>query len=65
MVRLQEKIGQTIMHALALAVLVIGISMGLRTRNVLIPIAALAIGSIVGEKLIWRTGLSAGENLRR
>lgn len=65
-VRLQEKIGQTIMHALALAVLVIGISMGLRTRNVLIPIAALAIGSIVGEKLDLENRIERlGENLRR
>jgi len=50
-VRLSEKTGQTIMQALALAVAIIGVSMGLQSGNMLIPIASLAIGSIIGEKL--------------
>ncbi len=51
MIRLPERIRQTIMQALALAVLIIGISMGLASNNILIPIAALALGSILGEVL--------------
>ncbi len=38
-VRLPERMRQTIMQALALAVLITGISMGLESNNMLIPIA--------------------------
>lgn len=65
-VRLPEKIGQTVMQALALAVLIIGISMGLQSSNILIPIASLAVGSIIGEKLdLERRIERLGEALQR
>lgn len=50
-VRLPEPIRQTIMQALSLAVIIIGISMGLESNIMLIPIAALVLGSILGELL--------------
>ena len=65
-VRLPDRVRQTIMQALALAVLIIGISMGLTSDNVLIPIASLALGSILGEFLDIESGITrAGERLRR
>jgi len=60
-VRLPEEIGQTVMQALALAVLIIGISMGLQSSNILIPIASLAVGSIIGKNWIWNAGSNAWE----
>ncbi|HPT82548.1 MAG TPA: DUF554 domain-containing protein [Limnochordia bacterium] len=65
-IRLSERVGQTILQALALAVLIIGISMGLQSGNILIPIAALAIGSIVGEQLDLEGKIEHfGETMRR
>ncbi len=48
-IRLPEQFQQTIMQALGLAIMIIGISMGITTVNILIPIAALLLGSILGE----------------
>ena len=48
-VKFPERVSQTIMNALGLAVVIIGISMGLKSENILIPIAALVIGGIIGE----------------
>ena len=65
-VKLPDRIRETIMQALSLAIAVIGISMGLATKNVLIPIASLALGSIIGEfldieaKIAW-----LGERLQK
>ena len=56
-VRLPERMGQTIMQALGLAVLIIGVSMGLESNNILIPIASLVIGSIVGDRLDIEGGI--------
>ncbi|HHY15973.1 MAG TPA: DUF554 domain-containing protein, partial [Firmicutes bacterium] len=39
-IRLPEQFQQTIMQALGLAIMIIGISMGITTANILIPIAA-------------------------
>lgn len=50
-IQFPKQIRQTIMHALSLAVILIGISMGLETSNVLLPISALVIGSVLGELL--------------
>lgn len=50
-VKFADSIQRTIMHALSLAILLIGVSMGLETTNILIPIAALVLGGIVGEKI--------------
>ncbi len=46
-----ERIKETIMQGIGLAVLLIGISMTLETNNVLIIILSLVIGGVVGEKL--------------
>lgn len=48
-VKLAEHFQETIMHALGLAIMIIGISMGLKTSNALVPIASLLAGSILGE----------------
>ena len=50
-VRFPGRVQQTIMNALGLAVMIIGISMGMESDNILIPIMALVIGSIIGETL--------------
>lgn len=65
-VRLPDRVRQTIMHALALAVMMIGIPMGLESSEVLIPIASLALGSVVGELLNIEAAIARlGERLRK
>jgi len=46
-----ERIKETIIQGIGLAVLLIGTSMALETNNVLIVILSLVIGGVVGEKL--------------
>ena len=46
-----ENIKDIIMHAVSLAVIIIGISMALQTSNIILPFASLIIGSIIGELL--------------
>lgn len=50
-ISLKENLKTTVMHALSLTVIVIGLKMGFLSENILIPIASLVLGSIVGEKL--------------
>lgn len=57
-VRFPNRIRQTIMNALGLVVMIIGISMGLESNNILIPIVALVIGSIIGETLNIEWGIT-------
>lgn len=65
-IRLPDRIRETIMQALALAVLIIGISMGLESNNMLIPIASLALGSILGEFLNIEAGIARlGDKLQK
>jgi uncharacterized membrane protein YqgA involved in biofilm formation len=49
--RLPERVRETIMHGLGLLTFVIGISMALTTRNILIVLASILFGAIVGEIL--------------
>ncbi len=49
--RLPDKIRETVMHGLGLLVLVIGISMALTTKNILIVLASILFGGIIGELL--------------
>lgn len=49
--RLPEKMRQTVLHSLGLMTLVVGISMAITTRNILIPLFSVLIGSILGEAL--------------
>ncbi len=49
--RLPDKIRETVMHGLGLLVFVIGISMALTTKNVLIVLVSILVGGIIGELL--------------
>ena len=46
-----EKYNQTIMHAISLAVMVIGIRGAMKSDQLLIVIFSLALGSLLGEFL--------------
>lgn len=46
-----EKYSKTIMHAIGLAVILIGLKAALKTDDILIVIISLAIGSVAGELL--------------
>lgn len=54
---LPEKIKQTVMVALGLSTVVIGLSMALKTQNILIPLISLVIGAVIGELLNIEAGL--------
>jgi uncharacterized membrane protein YqgA involved in biofilm formation len=49
--RLPEKMRQTVLSGLGLMTLVIGMTMAVQTRNVLIPLFSVLIGGIIGEAL--------------
>jgi uncharacterized protein len=49
--RLPERMRQTVLHGLGLMTLVVGISMAVTTRNILIPLFSVLIGGILGEAL--------------
>ena len=46
---LPEKWQQTIMHGVALCIVVIGLQMAFKTANIVIVVVSLVIGSIIGE----------------
>lgn len=46
-----ERIKDTVMQGLALAVILIGTSMALKTQNIMVIIGSLVLGAIVGELL--------------
>ena len=48
---LPEKWQSTIMHGIALCVGVIGIQMALKTNNIMIVIASMVVGGILGEAM--------------
>lgn len=45
-----ERVKVTVMQAISLAVIVIGIGMGLKSENILIVIGSLAVGALLGER---------------
>lgn len=49
--KIPERVKVTVMQAIALAVIIIGVGMGLKSENFLIVIGSLAIGAVIGEKL--------------
>ncbi len=49
--RLPDRVRETVLHGLGLMTLVIGASMAITTRNVLIPLFSVLIGGILGEVL--------------
>lgn len=71
--RLPEQIRDTVLNGLGLLTILIGLQMALETRNVLIVMGALLLGSLVGEALgisekldrlgdFLQAALSGGEN---
>jgi uncharacterized membrane protein YqgA involved in biofilm formation len=57
--RLPNKMRETVMHGIGLMTLVIGVDMALETRNVLIVLASILIGGILGEWLGVQARLDA------
>ena len=63
--RIPERIRKTLISGLGLATLLIGIQMSMKTGNVLIPIASIVLGGLVGELLQIETFLEhLAERLR-
>ena len=56
--RLPEKTRQTVLSGLGLMTLIIGISMALQTKNVLIPLFSILLGGILGEAVRIDDGLN-------
>lgn len=54
---LPEKYQQTIMQAISLCILVIGIQMALQTENILLTIGSLVSGALLGEILELERGI--------
>jgi len=50
--RLPEKVRETVIHGLGLLTIVIGVQMAIATRNMLIVLASILVGGILGEW--WR-----------
>lgn len=64
--RIPEKIKSTVMHGIALAVMVLGLQMGLATDNFLIVILSLVFGAIIGEYIDLEEKLNKlGEQLEK
>ncbi len=49
--RIPEKMKGTVMHAIGLAVIVLGLQMGIKSEHFLIVILSLVLGAIIGEAL--------------
>lgn len=49
--RIPEGMKATVMHAIGLAVMVLGLQMGFKSNNFLIVIISLAVGAVIGEYL--------------
>ncbi len=47
--RIPERLKGTVMHGIALAVILLGLQMGLQTENFLVVILSLVFGAIIGE----------------
>ena len=56
--RLPEKTRQTVLSGLGLMTLIIGITMALQTKNVLIPLFSVLLGGILGEAVRIDDGLN-------
>ncbi len=55
--RLPERMRSTVLNGLGLATMLIGLQMALETKNVLVVLGALLIGSLVGEAMRINEGL--------
>ena len=56
--RIPESIRQTVMQGIGLAVILLGLQMGLETKNFLIVIISIVAGTIIGELLGVEKGLN-------
>ncbi len=64
--RIKDEVRKALMNVLGLPVLLIGISMGLKTENVLIPTLSIVAGTIAGELIgIERWLENFGERVER
>jgi uncharacterized membrane protein YqgA involved in biofilm formation len=57
--RLPEKMRETVMHGLGLMTLVIGVQMAIGTHNILIVLASILFGGLIGEMLRIQARLDA------
>lgn len=57
--RLPEKIRETVMHGLGLMTLMIGMQMAMTTRNLLIVLASILFGGVIGELIGVQAWLDA------
>ena len=57
--RLPEKMRETVMHGLGLMTLVIGVQMAIGTNNILIVLASILFGGLIGEMLRIQARLDA------
>jgi len=55
--RLPERMRETIMHALGLLTIVIGVQLSLETGNILIVLGSLLVGGLIGEWLHIERGI--------
>lgn len=63
--RLPDRVHETVFKGLGLLTLLLGVQMGLETRNVLIPMGSLLAGAVVGELLRLQERLDAlGDRLQ-
>ncbi len=49
--RLPRRMVESIMHGVSLSVLLIGLEMGLRTKNAVVVLLSLVVGGVIGEAL--------------
>jgi uncharacterized membrane protein YqgA involved in biofilm formation len=65
-IRFPERLRTTVLQAVGLTVVALGISQAIGTRNFVFPLAAIVLGGIVGELLGIEDRLEAmGERIRR
>jgi len=63
---LPGRVKQTVIDALALGTVVIGLSMALKTQNILVVLISLVIGGVIGETLNIEDGLQRlGDSLQK
>lgn len=64
--KFSENIQQTVMKGISLAVILIGLQMALKTRDILIVIFSIVIGGVIGEIIDIEDGLNRfGETLKK
>ncbi len=54
--RLPERMRETILHGLGLVTLIVGVQLALKTQNIIVVLASILVGAILGEW--WRIDLA-------